>query len=73
MGGQHPKCRQEALENERNNESEHIRSELRFRKLVTSMTSTKNNIPIMEKARKMKLYLHVTVWKKMEVIGKWTF
>lgn len=32
------------------------------------MASTKN-ISAMEKAQKMKLYLHVTVWKKMKVIG----
>lgn len=35
-------------------------------------TKKKKNIPVMEKAQRMRLYLHVTVWKKMEVIGKWT-
>lgn len=48
------------------NESEHILSEETFRKLVTLSTK---NIPLIENAHKMKRYLHVTVWKKMEVIG----
>lgn len=33
------------------------------------MTLSPKTIPLMENAQKMKPYLHVTVWKKMEVIG----